>query len=82
MRDTLPGSSAISGLIQVANYITDETMLRLIKMQGADRILFGSDCPWDDPANEINLINRLPLTEEEREKIFFRNAEGLLGIGG
>ena len=66
----------------VANYITDETMLRLIEMQGADRILFGSDCPWDGPANEINLINRLPLTEEEREKIFFRNAEGLLGIGG
>jgi hypothetical protein len=49
-------------------------------MQGADRVLFGSDCPWDEPANEIAMIERLELTEEEREMIFYRNAEKLLGI--
>lgn len=64
----------------VAKYISDEQMLRIIRLQGADRILFGSDCPWDDPENEIALINRLPLTDEEKELIFFRNAEELLGI--
>jgi predicted TIM-barrel fold metal-dependent hydrolase len=47
-------------------------------MQGADKVLFGSDCPWDDPANEIAMINRLPLTDEEKELIFYRNAERLL----
>lgn len=64
----------------VAGYIDDDTMRRLLRKQGAERILFGSDCPWDDPANEIALINRMPLSEHERELIFFRNAEKLLGI--
>ncbi|NLT08363.1 MAG: amidohydrolase [Ruminococcus sp.] len=64
----------------VARYLDDEAMLRLVKKQGAERVLFGSDCPWDDPLNEIALIERLPLSQYEKEKIFFRNAEELLGL--
>lgn len=64
----------------ISRYIDDEQLLRIIKKQGAERVLFGSDCPWDDPANEIAMIERLPLTHEEKELIFCRNAEKLLGI--
>ena len=64
----------------VAGFIGDEQLLRLIRRQGSERVLFGSDCPWDDPANEIAMLERMPLTETERERIFFRNAEELLGI--
>lgn len=64
----------------ISRYISDEQLLRIIRMQGADRVLFGSDCPWDEPANEIAMIDRLELTEAEREKIFYGNAEKLLGI--
>ncbi len=62
----------------ISRYIGDEQLFRIIRMQGADRVLFGSDCPWDEPANEIAMINRLPLTENEREMIFYRNAEELM----
>ena len=65
----------------VARYISDEQLLRIIRKHGTDRILFGSDCPWDDPAHEIAMINRLPLTENEREAIFFRNADEILTAG-
>lgn len=64
----------------IARYISDGQLLRIIRQHGAERILFGSDCPWDDPANEIAMIERLPLTDRERELIFFRNAEQLLGV--
>ena len=64
----------------ISRYISDEQLLRIIRMQGADRVLFGSDCPWDEPANEIAMIDRLELTEAERKKIFYGNAEKLLGI--
>lgn len=64
----------------VAKYIDDAHMLRIVKLQGAERVLFGSDCPWDNPANEVDLINRLPLSEHERELIFYKNAENLIGI--
>ena len=61
-------------------YALEQRGTEAFRKQGAERILFGSDCPWDDPANEIALINRMPLSEHERELIFFRNAEKLLGI--
>ena len=60
--------------------IDEKQLLRIIRNHGTDRILFGSDCPWDNPANEINMIQRLPLSEEEKEKIFFRNAHALLKL--
>ncbi len=62
----------------VANYIGDDQLLRIIKAHGADRILFASDAPWDDPANEIAMLNRLPLSEDELEMICFKNAESLI----
>ena len=64
----------------VSKYISDEQMLRIIKLQGADKVLFASDCPWDSPINEINLIERLPLSNEEKELIYYKNAEKLLKI--
>lgn len=64
----------------IARFIEDEQLLRIIRMQGADKVLFGSDCPWDDPAHEIAMINRLPLSDREKELIFHINAEKLLGI--
>lgn len=64
----------------IARYISDEQLLRIIRQHGAEKILFGSDCPWDDPTNELAMIRRIPLTDREREMIFHRNAEQLLGI--
>ena len=64
----------------VSKYISDEQFLRIIRKQGIERVLFGSDCPWDDPGGEISLLRRLPLTDAELERIFFRNAEELLDL--
>jgi len=64
----------------ISRYIEDDQLLRIIRKQGADKVLFGSDCPWDDPANEIAMINRLSLTEKEKELIFHENAERLLKL--
>ena len=64
----------------ISRYITPGQLLRIIRKQGADKVLFGSDCPWDEPANEIALIENLPLADTEKEMIFFRNAENLLGL--
>lgn len=64
----------------IAEYISSEQLLRIIKKHGADRILYGSDSPWSDPAAEIKMINDLALSEEEKEMIFCKNAEKLLNI--
>lgn len=64
----------------VARHIDDSRLFRIIRMQGADKVLFGSDCPWDEPADEIDMIHRIPLSDEEKELIFYKNAEKLLGL--
>ena len=63
----------------VADYISDEQFCRLVEKQGADKVLFGSDCPWDHPEKEIAMIDALPLSEAEKELIFYKNAEKLVG---
>ena len=57
-----------------------EQVMRLIRRHGADRILFATDSPWDDPGEFLRLFADLPLTEEERQKILWRNAAALLDL--
>ncbi len=60
--------------------LDDERALRLIRAFGARRVLFGSDSPWADQADTLASFLRLPLTEEERELILYRNAAMLLKL--
>ena len=52
----------------------------IVEKHGADKILFGSDCPWHSPEEEKRLIESLGLSESEKEKIYHENAEKLLGL--
>lgn len=61
------------------DYINDEQLLRIIKKHGADKILFGTDCPWSGQRESIERIEKLPLPGEEKELIFAGNAKNLLG---
>ncbi len=52
----------------------------IIEKHGTDKILFGSDCPWDRPAWEQVLVESLELTDIEKEKIYYKNAKALLKL--
>jgi predicted TIM-barrel fold metal-dependent hydrolase len=53
---------------------------------GADHVLFASDAPFDPEKGPmyiretIAIVDRLPITTEEREKIYWRNAVRLLRL--
>lgn len=51
---------------------------RYIKSYGADRILFGTDFPLWNPTHEVERFMSLNLSDKEREKIAYMNAEKLL----
>ncbi len=53
---------------------------RILDKRGTDKILFGSDSPWNAPSWDIGMIKTMGLTEEEENKIFYKNAENLLGL--
>ncbi|MBQ7075573.1 MAG: amidohydrolase family protein, partial [Clostridia bacterium] len=43
-----------------------------------NKILFGTDCPWDCQKDDVLYFNNLDLTEEVKEKILYKNALELL----
>ncbi len=47
---------------------------------GTDRILFATDYPFEQSREEVEFMETVPLSEDEREKIFHLNAERLLGL--
>lgn len=59
-----------------------EDVLSLIKAHGADRILFATDSPWADQKKFIDILNGFDLSAEEKEKLFYKNAERLLAFNG
>ena len=65
-----------------ARCASPETGERVIRAFGADRVLFGTDCPWDTPQNTLAWLDRIPLSERERAKICGENACKLLGLAG
>ena len=52
----------------------------MIRAHGVEKFLFASDFPMWDHEEELERFNRLDLTDEEREMIFHKNAEKLLGL--
>ena len=62
------------------NYYSHDQFVRIVKNHGADKILFGSDSPWSRAGEEIETLNSLSLTQEEKDLILYKNAKRLLGI--
>lgn len=60
--------------------LDDEKIMEIIRRYGADKVLFGADYPMWNPKDEIERLNSLPLTDEEKEKIFSLNAMRVFGI--
>ena len=60
---------------------TPHDAVRHIRSLGIDRVMFGTDYPMWKHTDEYECIMRLDLTPSEREGIFYKNAENILGIG-
>ncbi len=59
-------------------FMSKEQFAHYIDLYGADRVLFGSDFPLWDPKEEVEYFMSLPMSDDAREKIAWRNAERIL----
>jgi predicted TIM-barrel fold metal-dependent hydrolase len=53
---------------------------QFIKKHSTDRVLFGTDFPWETMERGIRYIDTLDLTQHEKDKILGLNAQQLLSI--
>ncbi len=59
----------------------EETFLELVKANGADHILFATDCPWSDQRHDVRLLQSMDgLTERQKNDIRYKNAARILEV--
>ena len=74
LRQDIPHDQAI----MFSQGLTQEQFNYMVHAHGADRVLFGSDCPWQDQSDYVRKIKNSGLSQEEIEKILSGNAVSLL----
>lgn len=60
--------------------LDSQEVVRLIHEHGSHKILFGTDYPVTNTKEEIDCVSKLPLSAEDKELIFYKNAKRLFGI--
>ncbi|PWM71735.1 MAG: amidohydrolase [Bacillota bacterium] len=74
----LKNTAAFIDTAYMAGAFTEKEAEYAIKEFGADRVLFGSDCPWDTPENTLAFLKKLHLSQEETQAILYKNALKIL----
>ena len=68
--------------ITTSGFFTLPPFLNALQTFGADRILFSVDYPFAPNAVGRRFLDALPVAQGDKEKIAYRNAEGLLRLKG
>ncbi len=74
----LTGSDIYFDVSYTLPYLSDEDFLRIACKHGMDKVVFGTDYPWKDAAEEIGRLKKSGLTDSELSAILHENAERLL----
>ena len=56
-----------------------DNLYRILDTHDENRLLFATDTPWTTPEKEIEFVENAPISDEKKEKIFYKNAQILLG---
>lgn len=61
-------------------FVDEKLCADIIAKHGANRVLFGSDLPWHTPLMEKQMLENMPLSDSDKDKIFSLNAAELLEL--
>ncbi len=59
-----------SFVLEVGGY---EIFKKILDKHSKDKVLFGTDSPWTDQKNAVELVKQAPISAEQKQKIFFEN---------
>ncbi|HUJ88606.1 MAG TPA: amidohydrolase family protein, partial [Syntrophorhabdales bacterium] len=67
-------------MITTSGKYSPGALICAVRELGADRILFAGDYPWVTPKEAVELIERVPISGADKEKIYHLNAEKLFKL--
>lgn len=76
----LVGTPVMIDTAFAVNKIGVEQYKRIIRNHGVEKVLFGSDLPWERPADTFEYLRRLELDADEMACITHRNAQKTLAL--
>lgn len=76
----LVGKELFFDTAMLSRFIDREQYRRIIKNHGSEKILFGSDSPWEDPRDTYICLHSLGLNAEELDNITYKNAVRILNL--
>lgn len=75
----LVGTPIYFDTAMISMFISHEQYKRIIQNHGSEKILFGSDSPWESPSATYNCLKELNLSNSDFENITYKNALRLFG---
>ena len=79
--DILSGLDVFFDTAFTFHEIEENLFKNILYKHGEDKILFATDCPWRDIKDDLAIFNSYNLSNETKDKILYKNALKLLGIG-
>ena len=76
----LIGTSVMMDTSMTSGFLDKDKCADMIKRHGADKVLFGSDSPWQGQKAALDHLLSLNLSKEEIELITHKNAQRLLSL--
>ena len=76
----LAGSAAMFETSYSVHLLGPRRAARLIRTHGADKVMFGSDWPWQRQDEALAAVEGLGLTDAERQAVLSDNAAKMLGL--
>ena len=78
--DLLAGKDVYFDTAYVLPLFNEEKFKKVLKKHGDKRLLFATDSPWRDTAEDVSIIKSYSLDPAMEKRIFWENAAELLKI--
>lgn len=75
-----PLNDGYYGSREECRMLDGEEFVKMVHAFGAERVLFGTDSPWSSQSETLREIDALPLTEDEKYRIFYDNSASMLSL--
>ena len=78
--DFLAGKNVYFDTAFTFHEISESLFKKILDKHGADRVLFATDCPWREIAEDVAILRSYDLDNEILDKLFYKNAIKLLNL--